>query len=130
MASWLQLKQYIHSTYKVSEDIGDGIKLLFETTDGRSQLVFLTRQILLDGAEDWVLIESPFGELGRVDLAAAVTEVGNLVCGGIAASGKFVTLRHAVRLPDLDLAEFERPLVLVTVWADRLEAAFTGGDGM
>jgi hypothetical protein len=36
--------------------------------------------------------------------------------------------RHAVPLANLDVNEFERPLELVTLAADRLEHSISGGD--
>jgi hypothetical protein len=129
MATWMQLRNYVHANYRISDDIGNGLKLEFRTTNGRTQLVFLSQHLLLDSTEEWVLIESPFGLIGEIDLARAATAVGTMVCGGIGvAFDKFVTLRHAVRLADLDVDEFERPLVLVTASADRLEAMFSTAD--
>jgi hypothetical protein len=104
------------------------IKLLFETGNMRSQVVLLWRLTLAGGHEEWVLIESPIGVLGKVDLRKAVQEVGETVCGGLASMGEFVTFRHAVPLLNLNINEFERPLLLVTTTADDLEKLLTGGD--
>ena len=84
---------------------------------------------LSGNGEHWIQIESPFGELGQVDLSAALQAVGNTVCGGMAlAGGTLVTFRHSVPLEDLSINEFEAPLALVTGTADRLEQSLTGGD--
>lgn len=37
------------------------MKLVFEIGDMRTQVVFLWRQLLLDGTEEWLQIESPAG---------------------------------------------------------------------
>lgn len=68
--------------------------------------------------EEWVQIEPPFGELGKVDLRRALQRVGSTVCGGLALVQNFVTLRQSVPLVNLNINEFERP-----VW--RWEAAAT-----
>jgi hypothetical protein len=104
------------------------MRLVFGVGDLRSQIVFLWRMSLLDETEDWVQIESPFGRLDSVDLRGAIDSIGNTVCGGIAAWNEFATIRHSVPLLNLDINEFERPLVLVTTTADRLERQFQGGD--
>jgi hypothetical protein len=104
------------------------MKLIFDVGDLRSQVVFLWKMSMLDGAEDWVQIESPFGRLDSVNLRAAIDSMGNTVCGGIASLGELVTVRHSVPLLNLDINEFERPLVLVTGTADRLERQLQGGD--
>ena len=62
-----------------------------------------------------------------VTVKRQVTEC-RTVCGGIAAMGDLVTVRHSVPLLNLDINEFERPLGLVTGTADRLEQQFQGGD--
>jgi hypothetical protein len=128
MASWGALNAYIHSNYKVADESQGMIKLVFELRDGRSQMVLVERSTLLEGLEEWAIIESPFGRIDQVDTRAAIREVGDNVCGGIASSGDFITFRHSVPLANLDPNEFERPLQLVTTTADRLEVMFSGGD--
>jgi hypothetical protein len=102
--------------------------LLFDLDDGRSQAVYLWRRQLMKGAEEWLVIESPFAELGDVDVDKALLEAGNMVCGGVVIVGRFLTYRHAVPLANLDTNEFRRPLQLVTLAADQLESRLAGGD--
>jgi hypothetical protein len=128
MASWSALVNYVHSHYKVTDEQPGMMKLVFEVGDLRSQLVFLWRTPLRDGAEEWVQIESPFGEIDSVDLRAATLAMSKLVCGGIAAVGDLATVRHSVPLENMDINEFERPLALVLSTADNLERQLTGGD--
>jgi hypothetical protein len=104
------------------------IKLVFETSNIRSQVVALWHLTLDDGREEWVQIESPIGELGRVNLEQALRHIGTTVCGGMALVGNLVSFRHAVPLLNLNINEFERPLALVTGTADELERALVGGD--
>jgi hypothetical protein len=82
MATWGDVKTFVHENYKVDDLSDEVMKMVFETADPRSQLVFLTHYTLQSGAEDSVLVESPFGEVGSVDLNRALDEAGNLVCGG------------------------------------------------
>lgn len=129
MATWADLKAYIHNNYKIADERDDMIKLIFDMGGMRSQVVIVWHVQLSGNGEHWVQIESPFGELGSIDLNAALTAVGNTVCGGMAlAGGTLVTFRHSVPLDDLSINEFEAPLALVTGTADRLEQALTGGD--
>ena len=128
MATWSALKEYVRSHYKISDEKPDSLKLVFDVGELRSQVVFLWRISLLDGEEDWVQIESPFGRLDAINLRAAIDSMGKVVCGGIAGLGELVTVRHSVPLLNLDINEFERPLILVTNTADRLERQFQGGD--
>jgi hypothetical protein len=129
MASWTDLKAYIHNNYKIADEREDMIKLIFDVGGMRSQVVIVWHVQLSGNGEHWIQIESPFGELGQIDLPAALNAVGNTVCGGMAlAGGTLVTFRHSVPLEDLSIGEFEAPLALVTGTADRLEQALTGGD--
>ena len=129
MATWSDLKAYIHSNYKIADEREDMIKLIFDVGGMRSQVVIVWHVQLSGNGEHWIQIESPFGELGQVDLSAALQAVGNTVCGGMAlAGGTLVTFRHSVPLEDLSINEFEAPLALVTGTADRLEQSLTGGD--
>jgi hypothetical protein len=128
MTTWNDLLGYVHSNYKIADERPDMIKLIFETGSLRSQVVILWHMTLANSNEEWVQIESPFGELGSLDLAAALQAVGNTVCGGMALFGNLVTFRHSLPLDNLNINEFESPLALVTTTADQLEKTLTGGD--
>jgi hypothetical protein len=128
MASWTALVDYVRRQYKVADEQPGMMKLVFDVGDMRSQVVFLWRMPLQNGTEEWVQIESPFGEINSVDLRAAVVAMSKLVCGGLAAVGDLVTVRHSVPLENMDINEFERPLTLVLGTADNLERQLTGGD--
>jgi hypothetical protein len=128
MTTWQELAGYVRSNYKITDEQPDIIKLIFETANLRSQVVILGRQNLLDGEEEWLQIMSPIADLASVNLQGALEAVGDVVCGGLAIVGELLVLRHAVPLLNLNINEFERPLVLVTMTADRLEHELAGGD--
>jgi hypothetical protein len=127
MTTWNDLVTYVHNHYKIADEGPNMIKLVFETGGLRSQVVIVWHLSLADG-EQWIQLESPFGELGSVDLAAALRRIGNTVCGGMALAGNLVTFRHSLPLSNLQINEFESPLQLVTTTADSLEQMFSGGD--
>jgi len=64
LATWSALTDYVRAIYKISEETPDSLKLIFDVGDLRSQVVVLWRMSLLDGTDEWVQIESPFGRLG------------------------------------------------------------------
>lgn len=128
MASWSALTEYVNRKYNVAEQNEDMMKMIFDVGDLRTQLVFLWKQTLFGGEEEWVQIDSPFGNINRVDLPSVVRHAGDMVCGGVASVGDTLTYRHSVPLGNLDINEFERPLTLVMSTADQLERQFTGGD--
>jgi hypothetical protein len=128
MATWSELVDFVRSNYTIADEKPGFIKLVFETGGLRSQLVFISQHALKDGEEEWAIIESPFAEVGSVDLQRALEEIGGMVCGGVAVTAGFTTVRHSVPLQNLDINEFVRPLILVTITADELEKKFVGGD--
>jgi hypothetical protein len=131
MATWADLKSYINAHYKVAVDAGANLVLEFELGGGRSQAVFIGHDTLnlgLGTEESWVIVESPIGEVDTVDVRKALAEVQQIVCGGLGLSGKYLTVRDAFPLANLDANEFERPLRLITVTADAIEKALSGRD--
>lgn len=134
MANWRDVIGYMRSSYKIAEEIrtdsGDifALKLIFNTGDGRSQLVFVGLETLNEGKEEWISIESPFARLDGADLQAIVKEAGAKVCGGLGVVGDLLTFKHSAPLANLDNNELERPLALVVGTADLLEQRFGGGD--
>lgn len=127
MASWSDVVRYVRANYTVADEQDGVIKMVFDVGDLRSQLVFLCQQTLRD-EEEWLQIESPFADVGTVDLQRVLEEVGDTVCGGAAIVAGHITFRHSVPLANLDINEFERPLMLVTTTADHLEKTLVGGD--
>jgi hypothetical protein len=128
MTTWNDLVEYIHNHYKIADENPNMIKMVFETGGLRSQVVLVWHLTLNDGSEEWVQIESPFGDVNTIDLRAALEGIGSTVCGGLAQFGDLVTFRHSIPLQNLNINEFESPLALVTTTADNLERQFTGGD--
>ena len=55
MATWGDVKTFVHDNYKADDLSDDVMKMVFETGDLRSQLVFLTHYTLKEGTEDWTL---------------------------------------------------------------------------
>lgn len=130
MATWDDVKTFIHGKFK-AEDVTDGmIRMVFDVGDLRSQLVFLTREALMDGAEEWLVITSPFAPCAGTDLQAALDAASKLVCGSLAQVGNHLALKHALPLTNVDHNEILRPIQLVTTSADRLERELVGTDAL
>lgn len=131
MATWDELKEYIHANYEATEISPRAIEMLFSTTAGRSQFVYVTS---LEGpsGEQWASIDSAIGREDSIDIVLALRMVENVVCGGLAhllvRGEDLISVRHALPLQTLDAAEFDQPLLMVTAAADDFERALTGGD--
>ncbi|WP_157693073.1 hypothetical protein [Pedococcus dokdonensis] len=124
----------MRNNYKIANEFRDdtghvnGLQMLFDVGDLRSQLIYLWEHNLNGGTEPWFTIASPFARASNVDVVGVLESVGANVCGGVAKVGDLLVLKHAVPLATLDILEFERPLMLVVHTADALEEKFAGGD--
>ena len=131
MATWDQLKQYIHANYKATEVSPRAIEMVFGTTESRSQLVWVC-SVEGPNGEDWASIDSAIGRVDSVDLVRALNLVENVTCGGLShifvRGEHLVSIRHCVPLENLDPNEFDPPLLMVTAAADAFERELTGQD--
>jgi hypothetical protein len=131
LASWEEVKKFVHDNFVVEQDLGQGMRLLFSGDTERTQLVFLTFMNLNNSTEEWLVIESPVGKAAEIDLALALTKAGDVICGGLGLWGadpSLLMMRHAVPLENLDANELVRPMQLLAGSADRLEQELTLGD--
>ncbi|MGB3682259.1 MAG: hypothetical protein WA990_07200 [Rubrobacteraceae bacterium] len=117
---------YVKKNYKVAEQTDRMLRLVFSIND-RSQLVFVWYTPMQDG-EEWVQIESPVGELDKLNLRELLELVEKKIVGGVAAFEGYAVLRDAVSLSDMSVEEFETPFHAIVVTADRLEHQLTGVD--
>jgi hypothetical protein len=104
--------------------------LVFGTGGGRSQMVLLARELLMDSVEEWIQISSPIAKVDQINVNAVLREIGPMVCGGLAIYGEFLAIRDALPLANMQINELERPLRLITATADALEKQFVGVDVM
>lgn len=66
--------------------------------------------------EEWVMIHAPVGRLENIDLVQLLTTVDGMVCGGVSARGPYVSLRHTVPLPTLDVPALEAWVGPCSTW--------------
>jgi hypothetical protein len=128
MATWRDFKAFVKSGFDIEQEETDMLQLLVDASGERSQVVYLWHRRLMKGTEDWLVIESPFAEVDDADLPAVLDRAGEMVCGGVVAIDGYVYFRHALPLENMDVNEFERPLRLVSLSADRLERLISGDD--
>ena len=130
MARWQDVHTFIHDKFQATDISDDLVKLVFNVDDGRSQLVFVGRESLMDGAEEWAMVASPFAPREGTDLDKAIELVSRMVCGGMSKIGDHLVLKHSFPLANMDNNELMRPLQLVVTSADRLERELVGTDAL
>lgn len=133
LATWKDLTRLLIASFEHTVDTGSAVIVTFSLPTGRSQQVVVTSRSMPDGTE-WVVIESPVGSISQVDLTRLVTEVSEIVCGGVSRSQDLVTIRHCFPLENLVLDGFGaptdllKPLGVIAGQADRLERLLTSED--
>lgn len=130
MARWQDVRTFIHAQYSATDVSDDLIKLVFKVDDERSQLVFIGRELLMGGSEEWVMVASPFAPRAGTDLSKALDLVSRMVCGGMSSIGEYLVLKHSLPLANMDNNELLRPLQLVVTSADQLEKDLLGTDAL
>ncbi len=129
MASWDDLADYLRRNYKIAEDSGTLLRLVFTLNDDRSQEVVVTRGSMASSPQEWAMIVSFFAELSAVrDVSALLVEASEYVVGGVVQYGPRLAVRHSVPLATLDIDEFLEPFNLTLKTADLLEQKFGIGD--
>jgi hypothetical protein len=122
MATWPVLMNYVRQNYKIADESQNILKLIFNTDNLRSQVVFIRRSERGQSGEEWVSLESPIGQASSVDLPRAAALAAEYVCGGLVIEFDLVLLRHSMPLDDLSISEFEVPLRVVVNGADTIES--------
>lgn len=125
MTSWADLKSHIHAKYKVQNDAGEGVVMIFDTAQGRSQVV-VVRSL---GNTGWACVMTKVADEHQVDLRDLLVRNNNMTVGSFAlAPDGSVMLTHSFPLENLDANEFEEPLERIVTNGDRIELELTGDD--
>ena len=119
MATWLEVKQFLHQNYTLDSDQGEMVTITFGGV-GRSQVVFVSQ------VGDFLRIGSPIAQKGQVAPGAVLAAAGIFGVGDI---GTFYVLMHAQLLKTLDAEEILEVLPIFAATADEIEQELTkGGD--
>ncbi|MEI6374679.1 MAG: hypothetical protein WCP26_12935 [Actinomycetes bacterium] len=122
MGTWNDVKAYVRQNFK-TEDLGDGLKLVFGLDGGRSQLVFLYQT----GA--WVTVASPISPIEKVDAnMALVTSAMGTAPGGLAIDSGLVIYACTLYIDSIQGPELIEAIELVTLAVDGIEKELGLGD--
>ena len=121
MASWLSVKNFLHTNYTVQSDDGGTMSIIVPADTGRTQLVHVT------DAETVVVIRSPIARVGEVTAEQVLRATqGKLL--GAQMIGDLYLVASIVVLEDMSVEEFRTPLWFVALTADELEQQLVLGD--
>lgn len=121
MASQQEAINFIKSNF-VTETYNDGLKLIFDLDEGRSQLVF----VFVD--EFKVQYLSPFASIDDVTPKQALEANSEFSVGMQIVDNHLYVVKHVAPLADLDASEIAEGFELVANIADQLEKKLVGGD--
>lgn len=127
MTSWQDAKRYVHANYKATDVSDSLLKLIFNTANLRSQVVFVAYDTNNVG-DEWVRVNSPIGKVSEIDLVRAGTMLADRIVGGLVIYGDTVHVTNSVPLSNLDANEIVEPLERVMAIADQIEAELVGSD--
>lgn len=123
MATWESVENYIHSNYKVADQNGTFMELIFNMGDGRSQLTSVTN------LGSFVFFQSPFATLDDASIERVFdTMEANGIALGIRGVGRRLFVIHSQLIETADAEEIDAGLFVVSDAADRLEDALGLGD--
>jgi len=127
MATWSEVQQYIRSNYIVQSEPDDKMmRLEFNTSDGRSQLLFVEAPIHVDGLPNFVGFFSPVAERAKVS-ADKLLDLGYTGLG-VLARGNYIGIYHAALVDTIDSQEIDVPIRFIIAIADLAEKELTGKD--
>ncbi len=132
MSTYKEFEKYVKSNYKVGEkdkDAPEGfMQLLFETSEGRSQVLMIGEGHKSDLIGETADVMSFIGDLKGAKLNQALEVVYDFPLGGLMTVAGHLTFRHTILLDNVDENEIDVPLLAVAFLADILEQRFSGGD--
>ena len=119
MANWTELKQFLYNNYKIDNDSGDVIRMLFDTGNGRSQF------ISVHNFDPLVTFSAPFGKVS--DIKPATVLKSAVPVGGWQVKDCYTRI-HTSWIATLDELEVHAPIDALVTRADELEKELTGKD--
>ena len=123
MATWASVENYIKANYKVAEQDGSILTLLFDMGGGRSQMMMVTTAGAL------VQFVSPFATLGQISIEQVFAAIrAESIVLGISGVGGTLMVTHSQLLETADAEEIDMGLQLVAETADLLERTLGLGD--
>lgn len=128
MATWLEVKDFIKSNYRIQSETDGTLTLVFDSESGRSQLVIVMG---IDGVGDLSSVRffSPFARVDQIGPAQFANLARESVFG-LAAVGDYYGLVHIALLENLDASEITTPLGHLTGQADGIERNLGLGDDL
>jgi len=124
MATWQDVKAYIHANHSSAEDVdADHVRFGWEMDGNRTQMVVLSNQ--LNG--EAVIVTSGIGEIDQLDLRKLLM-MTNETLFSVACMGTLVVMQQLLNTATLDAEELNIAIGPMAAVADAFERELTGKD--
>ena len=125
MPSWTDVKLLAASRYKMIHDDGESFEVLFDYKTGRHQKIMVTHLHAFN--VPWIRFRSFVCHRNDMDPLVALAWNAELSLGALALIDDHYAVLHTTALDTLDPEEFDRPLRIISIVADKLEKDYTRG---
>ena len=119
MSTWIELKNYARSSYKLAEEQDHSFKVVFKYTGGRLQAVIASHYEAI--GRIWIDFSSACCRVDRMDPREALEQSFNLAVGALCLDGDVYVVRHTVLLDELRADDLQVHMHAVARAADQIE---------
>ena len=126
MSNWTAVREHLRTTYKLEDDVGEFVSIVWGFPDDRSQKVVVRTFKAFE--QELVEIKSAFAKGATLDANALLARNAELPLGTIALSGDVYFVVYNTLLTDLSDSTLKLMMTEVATVADSLEKQFGTGD--
>ena len=126
MSNWMRVREHLRKTYKLEDDEGELVSMVWSFPDDRTQKVVVRTFKAFD--RELVEIKSAFAKGAEVEATVLLARNAELPLGTIALSGDVLFVVYNVLLEDLSDADLRLYMTEVATVADTLEKQYGTGD--
>lgn len=127
VATWVDLVRFVDHTYKYELLSNELLKLVFNVSNLRSQVVFI-EHAFNDSQSEWCKVSSPIGKLDPSQIVYAARRLGGMLLGGLTMEDDVVYVTTSMPLLNIDANEITDSIEGVVNIADKLESDILGTD--
>ena len=126
MSTWNDVREHLRKTYKLHDDEGEFVSMVWSFDSDRSQKVVIRSFTAFD--REMIEIKSAFAQEGQADATELLTRNAELPLGTIALAGNHYFVVYNTPVTHLSNADLELYMSRVAAVADVLEDQYAEAD--
>jgi hypothetical protein len=127
MPTWSEIQEHMRAKYKLEDDTGWEMSMVWTYDDGRSQKIRIRRYTAFDDRE-MIELKSAFARKVDLDPVAMLRKNSELPLATVALDDELYIVVYNVLLRHLDLGDFDLLVSRVAAVADTLEEKYVRRD--